>query len=168
MRRDEFDARVGMPLRRIAGIVALATLGSIVVGCGISLFGDPWGGLDPDAARIVPATGPDAATVATTAEPDSRMPGLEGSVLFIRLTSPDGGIVLDRPFEWPSDEQFVPPGDYTITAYMRGCNGNCEKLSGESPPICEGNVHLGAEDRVVVHVIPRDFKPGTECTISMS
>ena len=164
----ETDELVRVPLRTIAVIVAFAAIGIFTAGCGTSLFGDPWGGLDPDAARIVPAAGPDPATVATTADADSAMLGTEGSVLFIRLRSPDGEIVLDRAFAWPSDEQLVPPGEYTITAYSRGCDGNCGKLSDESPPVCEANVDLVADGRVVVHVIPRDVMPGTECSIDVS
>jgi hypothetical protein len=147
---------------RAGKFLAMLSLTLVATSCGFGAYG-PWE-LDPDAANIVPITGPDAASVVTAAPPDSMTPGVEGSVLFIRLIDPAGTTVLDRPFEWPSDEQSVPPGDYTLTAYWRGCNGNCGNLSSESP-ICQGEVSLTANDRVVGHVIARDLMPGSECTI---
>ena len=143
------------------GLVALALVGCV----GLDPYG--YGPLDPDAANIVPRTGFDAATVVTTAPPNSIPPGVEGSVLFIRLVDRDGDVVLDRPFAWPSDKQSVPSGDYTLVAYWRVCDGNCGNLSGESP-ICEGEVTLAAGDRVVVDVIGRNLAPGSECSIGMS
>ena len=133
-----------------------------LAGCAVVLF-DPET-IDPSAPRVVPDVGDDAAVVATFAAEDSLTPGVEGSVLFVRLTDPGGMLVLDRPFEWPRDEQLVPPGDYTMLVYFRGCNGNCSMLSGEFP-VCEHEITLNAGDRLGIGVEPSNFRPGSTCTI---
>ena len=139
-------------------------VGMLAAACGFNpVPGDAWG-IDPDAANVVPRTGNDAASVVTSAAADSRPPGVEGSVLFIRLTAPDGTIVLDRPFDWPSDAQNVPPGDYALTAYWRACGGNCSNLDPESE-FCAHNVSLGAGSRVVVDIVPRELAPGSQCAV---
>jgi hypothetical protein len=92
---------------------------------------------------------------------------VEGSVLFVRLTDSAGKIVLDRPFNWPSDQQPVPPGDYTMVIYWRGCNGYCGYLSAESP-FCEEEVSVQSRDRLVINVMPSEFVPGSTCSIAQT
>lgn len=127
-----------------------------------------WGwGPDPDAANIVPNTAPGAPRIITRAPPNSLTPGVEGSILFVRLIGPDGAIVLDRAFDWPSDEQAVPPGEYRLVAYWRVCNGTCANLSGESEPVCEEAVSLARNDRAVMDIVPRELMPGSECSVEI-
>lgn len=152
-----------MSLMRAMVTLALVAIIGMVLSGGLSVNRLR---LDPDAAHIVPPAGSSPATVVTTAPADSRTPGMEGSILFIRLTAPDGKIVLDRPFAWPTDKQPVPRGEYTLLAYFRGCDGNCGVLSAESP-ICDGQITADRGDRVVVRVIARDLMPGSECSIGV-
>ena len=150
-----------MTVRQLLGLILVAILAAA---CGLNpVPGDTWG-LDPDAANVVPRTGDDAASVVTSAAADSRPPGVAGSILFIRLTARDGKIVLDRPFDWPSDAQDVPPGDYALTAYWRACGGNCSNLDPESE-FCAHSVSLGADSRVVVDIVPRELAPGSQCAV---
>jgi len=122
------------------------------------------GTIDPSAPRVVPAVGPDAALVQTTGAADAMTPGVEGSVLFVRLVAPGGGVVLDRPSAWPSDRERVPPGEYAMTVYFRGCNGNCGMLEGEDR-FCIHDITLAPNDRLEVHVEPNQLEPGSICTL---
>lgn len=151
---------------RLRQLICLLLLGTLGAACGLgSVPGDSWG-LDSDAANVVPRTGADAASVVTSAPADSRTPGVEGSILFIRLVAPDGTVVLDRPFDWPTDEQRVPPGNYGLSGYWRTCSGNCGSLDPEAP-FCDANVTLAPGSRVVVDVVPRDLAPGSGCTVDV-
>ena len=44
------------------------------------------------------------------------------AVLFVRLVDDAGTTVLDRPFDWPADEQQISPGRYDLAAYWRACD----------------------------------------------
>jgi hypothetical protein len=134
-----------------------------LAGCGVTMF-DP-DEIDPTAPRVVPQVGDDAAVIETSAPEDFLTPGVEGSVLFVRLTDPAGALVLDRPFDWPRDQQRVPPGDYTMLLYFRGCEGNCSRLSREDDPFCEHEISLAADDRLRIAIESRDLGPGLTCTI---
>ena len=126
-------------------------------------FGEP---LDPKAPNIVPFTGLDAATIATHANPpDAWTPGLEGAVLFIRLTDGGGNRILDRPFGWPTDEQSIPPGSYSLSAYWMGCNGSCATLSAEAPAFCQVDITAVPRLRIEVEITPRSLAPGTTCIV---
>lgn len=54
--------------------------------------------------------------------------GIEGSLFFVRAISPSGTVVLHREWDWPSLSQQVPAGPYQVTAFARGCDGNCDYL----------------------------------------
>ena len=54
--------------------------------------------------------------------------GIEGSLFFVRAVSPSGRVVLHREWDWPSLSQQIPPGAYQVTAFVRGCDGNCDNL----------------------------------------
>lgn len=151
---------------RLAVVVAMVA-GTIAVLMLISgrlfprmYFGYP---LDPDAANIVPIVGLDAARITVSSPPDTHPPGVEGSVLFVRLTDIHGGRILDRPFSWSSDEQPVPPGDYHVTVYMRVCDANCGNLDPEGE-ICRIDAKLQPRGTLAIEMFPRDLSPGTTCT----
>lgn len=54
--------------------------------------------------------------------------GIEGAVLFLKATDANGVVVLDRMVDGDGDLERIPPGDYTLTAYYRTCDGNCAVL----------------------------------------
>ena len=143
------------------GLAAFSTA-VVLAGCGIETgYGGP---LDPSAAHIVPRTGNDAAVLETTAAADAMLPGVEGSVLFVRLVDAEGTTILDRAFAWPSDRQHIPPGAYGLTVYWRGCVGNCGNLDPESP-FCTDEIAVAAMGRVVIDIVPRQLQPGSSCTV---
>lgn len=143
----------------------LLAVGTALAGC--SLFPRTYSGmpLDPSAANVVPAGGPNPATLVTTAPPDTMSPGVEGSVLFIRLVDGANRTILDRPFDWPGDRQAFPPGSYTLIAYWRGCDGNCGNLSGESP-FCRRPLEAAPGARITVTILPGNLAPGSTCQVS--
>jgi len=54
--------------------------------------------------------------------------GIEGAVLFLKASTPNGSMVLDRVVDQEGDLQALPPGDYEFVAYYRSCDGNCGLL----------------------------------------
>lgn len=54
--------------------------------------------------------------------------GVEGAILFLTATDPTGTVVLDRMVDGDGDVERLPPGDYTISAYYRPCDGSCAVL----------------------------------------
>jgi hypothetical protein len=154
-----------MTVRRL--VLALGALGLIGLVLALGLvprfkFGMP---LDPTAADVVPFVAFDAAVVETVAAGNGRTPGIEGSVLFVRMVSDVGATVLDRPFDWPTDQQRISPGRYALTVYWRTCSGNCGHLDPENR-FCEQNVSVSAGGRIRVLVIARELIPGSECQIT--
>jgi hypothetical protein len=121
--------------------------------------------LDPTAANIVPIVLFDTATVETEGSDGAILPGVEGSVLFVRLMDEKNTTVLDRPFEWPSDQQRISPGRYALSVYWRGCVGNCGQLDGEDR-FCEQDVSVSAGGRIRVFVTPRSLAPGSQCSVT--
>lgn len=54
--------------------------------------------------------------------------GIEGAILFLKASDANGVVVLDRMVDGEGDLERIPPGDYTLTAYYRTCDGNCAVL----------------------------------------
>jgi hypothetical protein len=147
-----------------AGLIAVLLLSACSLFAQRTYFGQQ---LDPDAPSVVPLPGPDAAVLATQVDPpDAIPPGVEGSVLFIRLTDPAGHRILDRPFTWSKDEQRIPPGTYALSAYLMVCDANCGNLDGESPAFCKADITALPGRRIEVTVTPRSLSPGTTCTVT--
>lgn len=154
-----------MTRRRIvlaAGVLGVAWL---VVALGLipRYMDGTW--LDPTAANIVPFVLFDTATIETEGSEGAILPGVEGSVLFVRLVDEDGATVLDRPFEWPTDRQPIAPGRYALTVYWRGCVANCGRLDNEDR-FCEQDVSVTAGRRIHVFVIPSNLAPGSQCSVT--
>lgn len=147
-----------------AGVLVVAWL-AVALGLIPRYMDGTW--LDPTAANTVPFVLFDTATIETEGSEDAILPGVEGSVLFARLVDENGATVLDRPFEWPSDRQPIPPGSYALTVYWRTCVGNCGRLDGESA-FCEQDVIVPAGGRIHVFVTPRNLLPGSECSVTTS
>ena len=60
--------------------------------------------------------------------------GIEGARGFIRSVAPDGSLMLDRIMQPEGGIRVVThPGDQTLVAYYRTCDGNCGLLDPESP-----------------------------------
>ena len=91
--------------------------------------------------EVVPPAPADAATL-NISFVDPMMLGIEGGVIFLKAATLDGTLVLDRRVD-TEDSQPMPPGDYTITAYYRACDGNCGILD---PPVdfCSVGASLAA------------------------
>jgi len=68
--------------------------------------------------------------------------GIEGSLFFIRAMSPAGEVVLHREWDWPNLTQQIPAGAYQVTAFVRGCDGNCDNLA---PPARSCTIDVLAE-----------------------
>ena len=156
-----------MTRRRIvlaAGVLVVAWL-AVALGLIPRYMDGTW--LDPTAANTVPFVLFDTATIETEGSEDAILPGVEGSVLFARLVDQDGATVLDRPFEWPSDRQPIPPGQYSLTVYWRTCVGNCGRLDHESP-FCQHDVSVPTGERIHVSVTPRNLAPGSSCSVTTS
>jgi hypothetical protein len=77
--------------------------------------------------EVIPAVGEGAPLLRIDASGPMPM-GIEGTMFFVRVTSPTARVVLERTWEWPVLEQRIPPGAYQVTAYARTCDGNCESL----------------------------------------
>ena len=105
----------------------------------------------------------------TYAKPGSMTPGLEGSVLFVRLTDPGGVVVLDAEFEWPEASRSVPAGTYDASAYFRVCGGNCGNLDPGEMTICTSDdITLAAGDTLLVDLYARNWNlRGTPCQMSV-
>jgi len=151
---------IGGPWLGWLALVVLIGLAVLIFGRTLlprTYFGGP---LDPSAANVVPWSGGDHAMLETSVPPNTLPPGIEGAVLFLRLVDPQRQTILDRPFQWPADSQAIPPGRYALTAYWRGCNGNCWYLSQESD-FCQKDVVAAPGSTIRVKVVP-----GWHCTIS--
>ncbi len=122
--------------------------------------------IDPPGPHIVPVVSRDAAEVRTSAPEDAGPPGIEGAILFVRLTDSGGSTVLDRAFAFPSDRQTVPAGEYEVIAYWRYCAGNCGRLDPGESPFCDDRVALTPSSSLLIHVLPSDF--GSKCTMSVA
>lgn len=119
---------------------------------------------DPDAPHLEPPITLNGATIETSAAPGSITPGVEGSLLFVRLRAPDGTIIMDTEFDWPHDERKVPPGTYGFKAYFRGCDGNCGNLSRYESRLCNSDaVILAADDRLRIDIYGSILAPGSSC-----
>ena len=154
-----------MSHRRIAlGIGLLAVVGLLAVLWPVVRFRDGLP-LDSTAANVVPWVLFDGAVIGTMGFPDAETPGVEGAVLFVRLVDDGGTMMLDRPFDWPADEQRVPAGSYDLTAYWRTCSGNCGQLDDEDR-FCERDVTVAAGGRIRVSITPGNLAPGSECTVA--
>ena len=148
-------------------VLAAVALGGVALILMLGLVPRSWQGLplDPSAANVVPFVGLDSAIIETVGAEEGLTPGVEGSVLFVRLVSPEGSTVLDRPFEWPADQQRISPGQYALNVYWRGCNGNCGDLSDENS-FCEEGVSVASGGRIRVTVTPSQLSPGSQCTVA--
>ena len=109
--------------------------------------------------EVVPPASDDAATL-NISFVDPMMLGMEGGVIFLKAATLDGTLVLDRRVD-PEDSQAMPPGDYTITAYYRACDGNCGILD---PPadFCSVGASLAAGEVRMLEVSAERKR----CTIS--
>ena len=151
--------------RGIAFVVGvLGAIGLVVVFGSVVRFKDGLP-LDSTAANVVPWVLFDGAVIETTGSGDAMTPGVEGSVLFVRMVDDDGTTVLDRPFEWPADEQRISPGRYDLTVYWRACSGNCGQLDGEDR-FCEHDETVAAGGRIRVAITPSQLAPGSQCTVA--
>ena len=151
--------------RRIAVAVGvLGVIGLVAVLWPVVRFRDGLP-LDLTAANVVPWVLFDSAVIETTASDDAMTPGVEGSVLFVRMVDDGGATVLDRPFDWPADEQRILAGRYDLTVYWRGCSGNCGQLDGEDR-FCEHDVTVAAGGRIRVAITPSQLAPGSQCTVA--
>ncbi|HXJ65582.1 MAG TPA: hypothetical protein VNN79_17640 [Actinomycetota bacterium] len=86
----------------------------------------------------------------------------EGSVSFLRLSSPDG-IVFNARFRHDRLRRIVPAGDYAIRSYQRPCDGNCGLLDAPAD-ICEQSVTIAPGQTTKVHVV---IKIGSGCTFDL-
>ncbi len=139
-----------------------ATLAAAATLAACSSYGMP---LDPTAPHIEPWVGHDGALLRTSAPDGSLTPGIEGSVLFVRLLDSDGETVMDTYFQWPTDEKDIPAGSYSLVGYWSGCSGNCGNLGGEAP-FCYEQIDVSPGDRVNVAVIgPTSLAPAGNCQV---
>jgi hypothetical protein len=91
--------------------------------------------------EVIPTVGEGAPRLRIDASGPRPM-GIEGTLFFVRVTSPTARVVLERTWEWPELEQEIPPGAYQVTAYARTCDGNCELLD---PTMLSCTIDLVAE-----------------------
>jgi hypothetical protein len=70
-----------------------------------------------------------------------RMLGIEGGVLFLKATDPAGNALLDVTVDPDGAVIPLPPGQYTLNAYSRSCDGNCGLLD---PPndLCSADARI--------------------------
>ena len=118
---------------------------------------------DPTAASLEPdIAGKPTAQVLTSAGRGFMTPGVEGSLLFVRLVAPDGEVVMDTQFAWPADSRTVPAGSYRVAAYFRVCTGNCGNLSEGELPLCDVEVDLapGGSLELLIRSTPGNFGLG--------
>jgi hypothetical protein len=96
--------------------------------------------------EVIPSKTTDAATLEVTFVEEVGI-GIEGTVFFVKLSTPDGTVALDRRFLDPGVQspaplaQPIPPGDYRINAYYRTCDANCGFLDPPRP-LCAVDVSL--------------------------
>lgn len=150
-------------LARCAATLAAAALA--LAACGTtdtrSTAGDP--ASDPAAHDDPSSHAPEASlTVSTTSKPGRKgMLFTEGAVPEVRLVGADG--TAYRPVQDHTDTArftSLVPGDYTLRAAQRPCDGNCGYLD---PPTgrCSGTVHVEGESRASVM-----FVVGRACTVT--
>jgi len=77
--------------------------------------------------EVTPPRGPDDAMVRVEYT-DPEMLGIEGVAQFLKATTPQGTVVLDRIVGQDGGQERIPPGAYVLTAYYRACDGNCDVL----------------------------------------
>jgi hypothetical protein len=138
------------PLIAAAGLVLVAT------GCGSD-------GSTPTARDTAP---PEPTSYTVTVHTDQR-PGRHGEMYFegalpeIRLVSADGTL-LEPAKDHQDTAVFadLEPGDYTIRAAQRPCDGNCGYLDGPMDA-CEHQLTVTADTTVEV-----DFRVAEPCTVS--
>ena len=150
----------GQPWLGWLAAAVLAVLAVYIFGRGLlprTYFGEP---LDPSAANVMPKSGADHAMLETSVPPDMMPPGIEGAVLFVRLVDSQQRTILDRPFQWPTDSQAIPPGPYALTAYWRVCDGSCSYLDAEGD-FCQVDVVAAPGGLVKVDIVRT-----TACTVS--
>ncbi|HJP72548.1 MAG TPA: hypothetical protein VJ975_12595 [Candidatus Limnocylindria bacterium] len=78
--------------------------------------------------EIRPKIDETAAEIAFSFERWDHQLGIEGAILFLKATDANGVVVLDRMVDGDGDLERIPPGDYSLTAYYRTCDGNCAVL----------------------------------------
>ena len=86
---------------------------------------------------------------------------MEGTVSFMKATSADGTVVLDRVIHGDADAQSLPPGSYTLTEYWRDCGGNCDFL-GYARQVCSVKAVLAEGGR---YQLTLGIHPGN-CTLT--
>ena len=78
--------------------------------------------------------------------------GIEGARGFIRSVAADGSLILDRLMEEEGGTRVATqPGDQTLVAYYRTCDGNCGLLDPESP-LCSAFSSLQSGKAYVLEV----------------
>ena len=78
--------------------------------------------------------------------------GIEGARGFIRSVAADGSLILDRLMEEEGATRVATqPGDQTLVAYYRTCDGNCGLLDPESP-LCSAFSSLQSGKAYVLEV----------------
>jgi hypothetical protein len=93
-----------------------------------------------------------AAELAFKFEGWDRLLGVEGAVLFLKASDATGHVVLDRMVDGDGDLEPIPPGDYTVTAYYRTCDGDCTVLD-EAREFCSMEASLQPNGRYRLTVI---------------
>jgi hypothetical protein len=95
---------------------------------------------------------------------------IEGAAWHIRVTGNlYGSVVRVYDAETLTENHFslrrVPPGRYTLTSFMRPCDGNCSLLD---PPVdrCSGAVRVRA--RATTRAVVELRAPGRGCRILVS
>lgn len=109
--------------------------------------------------EIVPRVAPDASRIAivfTHYGADEVMLGVEGAVLFLRATTFEGEVVLDRIVRPIGDVQRLVSSDYWLTAYYRACYGNCSMLDPATDICTAADVSIGDSGRFELIVNVKD------------
>jgi hypothetical protein len=90
------------------------------------------GGTQP-LVEIIPTVASGAPEVEVKwVETDGVLLGIEGTVGFLRSFATDGSVILDRMMETEGRSRYpTPPGEQTLVAYYRTCDGNCSTLDPE-------------------------------------
>jgi hypothetical protein len=96
-----------------------------------------------------------------TVEVVNGYPGwIEGGYFFVRATSPDGQVVLEKrldtvtdeadpPPRWATGEEYLPPGSYEFTVYGRSCDANCGFLDPASY-VCAFPITAAANEQLTI------------------
>ncbi|MDQ2934686.1 MAG: hypothetical protein M3R49_06845 [Chloroflexota bacterium] len=93
---------------------------------------DGRGGSQP-LVELIPTVAKDAPQVEVKwIETDGVLLGIEGALGFLRSVAADGSVILDRMMETEGPSRYpTPPGEQTLVAYYRTCDGNCGTLDPE-------------------------------------